>query len=266
MSRSLLPAVVGLALATHLAAQQPPSLGGPSVQAFVFGEPPTMAGVNLGDVQIFLERGAPHPEGFMLYFVVGDADELYAFHREGGVEILTAPEDRPYGLRDYAVRDLHGYGLSFGHYIYTVGEPVPIERVDVPVRLEKRLAALLHDLAEQFREQYRRDLEEWMQIRSRLDRRGGSLGQTKSPRYFFSKTNERLHSAAGYVTAADTLNGWSGEILRERDRPFSVRRTKSSRSCRSILGATISLAKRMLRSFLSNMAAIAANIAMRPTR
>lgn len=33
----------------------------------------------------------------------------------------------------------------------------------------------LHDLAEQFREQYRRDLEEWMQIRSRLDRRGGSL-------------------------------------------------------------------------------------------
>jgi two-component system, NarL family, sensor histidine kinase DegS len=33
----------------------------------------------------------------------------------------------------------------------------------------------LHDLAEQFREQYRRDLEEWMQIRARLDRRGGAL-------------------------------------------------------------------------------------------
>jgi two-component system sensor histidine kinase DegS len=36
-------------------------------------------------------------------------------------------------------------------------------------------ARRLHDLAEQFREQYRGDLEEWMQIRSRLDRRGGSL-------------------------------------------------------------------------------------------
>ena len=36
-------------------------------------------------------------------------------------------------------------------------------------------ARRLHDLAEQFRQQYRRDLEEWMQIRSRLDRRGGSL-------------------------------------------------------------------------------------------
>ena len=33
----------------------------------------------------------------------------------------------------------------------------------------------MHELAEQFREQYRRDLEEWMQLRARLDRRGGSL-------------------------------------------------------------------------------------------
>ena len=36
-------------------------------------------------------------------------------------------------------------------------------------------ARRLHDLAEQFREQYRRDLEEWMQLRQRLDRRGGAL-------------------------------------------------------------------------------------------
>ena len=33
----------------------------------------------------------------------------------------------------------------------------------------------VHALAEQFREQYRHDLEEWMQLRARLDRRGGSL-------------------------------------------------------------------------------------------
>jgi hypothetical protein len=36
----------------------------------------------------------------------------------------------------------------FGHYIPPTGPPLTIERVDVPVRLEKRLAALLHDLAE----------------------------------------------------------------------------------------------------------------------
>jgi two-component system, NarL family, sensor histidine kinase DegS len=33
----------------------------------------------------------------------------------------------------------------------------------------------VHELAEQFRAQYRSDLEEWMQIRSRLDRRGEAL-------------------------------------------------------------------------------------------
>jgi len=36
-------------------------------------------------------------------------------------------------------------------------------------------ARRVHDLAEQFREQYRSDLEEWMQLRARLDRRGDSL-------------------------------------------------------------------------------------------
>ena len=115
--------------------------------AFTWGEPPAMAGVNMGDVQVFLERGTPASGGAAVYFVVGDADELYAFHRDAGVEVVEALGDRDYGLRDYTVRGPDGHRLSFGHYIYTMGEPIPIERVDVPVRLEKRLAALLHDLA-----------------------------------------------------------------------------------------------------------------------
>jgi two-component system, NarL family, sensor histidine kinase DegS len=36
-------------------------------------------------------------------------------------------------------------------------------------------ARRVHELAEQFRQQYRQDLEEWMQLRARLDRRGGAL-------------------------------------------------------------------------------------------
>ncbi|MEX2284387.1 MAG: VOC family protein [Gemmatimonadota bacterium] len=114
---------------------------------FFWGEPTTMAGVNLGDVQVFLERGNPAPEGCTLYFVVGNADELYAFHHANGVEVALPPDDRDYGLRDYTVRDPYGYHLTFGHYIYNTGPALEIERVAVPVRLEKRLAALLHDLA-----------------------------------------------------------------------------------------------------------------------
>lgn len=115
--------------------------------AFTWGDPPTMAGVNLGHVQMFLEQGTPSPQGCSVYFVVGNADELYEFHRAGGVEIVQPPGDRPYGLRDYRVRDLDGYHLEFGHRLYNTGPSLAIERVDVPVRLEKRLAGLLHDLA-----------------------------------------------------------------------------------------------------------------------
>lgn len=115
---------------------------------FTWEDPPTFAGVNLGEVQIFLAQGKPDPRGFSVQFVVADADELFEFQRANGVEVVEPPDDRPYGLRDYAVRDLYGHVLGFGHYIYSVGPPVEIERVEVSVRLEKRLAALLQDLAE----------------------------------------------------------------------------------------------------------------------
>ncbi len=114
---------------------------------FTWGDPPTIAGVTLGKVEIFLERGTPSPAGCSVYFVVGDADELFAFHRGNGVEIVETPGDREYNLRDYLIRDLHGYRLGFGHYLMPTQPPIAIERVDVPVRLEKRLAGLLDDLA-----------------------------------------------------------------------------------------------------------------------
>jgi catechol 2,3-dioxygenase-like lactoylglutathione lyase family enzyme len=117
-------------------------------EAFVEGDPPTMAGMNLDRVQIFLKLGTPNPKGCSIYFVVGNADELYEFQRTNGVAIVDAPTDRPWGLRDYGVRDLHDYSLTFGHRIYNAGPELEIERVDVPIRLEKRLAAVLSDLAD----------------------------------------------------------------------------------------------------------------------
>jgi catechol 2,3-dioxygenase-like lactoylglutathione lyase family enzyme len=116
-------------------------------EGFRWGEPVTFAGVTLGEVQVFLQQGTPNPLGFHASFVVGDADALLAFQSAQGVEVAEPIGDRAYGLRDYAVRDLHGHLLVFGHYIYTTGPAMPIERVDVPVRLEKRLAAVLTDLA-----------------------------------------------------------------------------------------------------------------------
>jgi catechol 2,3-dioxygenase-like lactoylglutathione lyase family enzyme len=128
--------------------------------AFTWGTPPTIAGMNLGRVQIFLQQGTPSPQGCVLYFVVDDADALFEFQRANGVEIVEPPGDRAWGLRDYSVHDLHGYRLTFGHHLLNAGPPLEIERVDVPVRLEKRLAALLHDLAEHKRMSLTNCLEE----------------------------------------------------------------------------------------------------------
>jgi catechol 2,3-dioxygenase-like lactoylglutathione lyase family enzyme len=115
--------------------------------AFIWGDPPTFAGVNLDKVQMFLQKGTPDPKGCSVYFLVGDVDQLYEFHRANGVEVAQEIGDREYAIRDYVVRDLNGYHLSFGHHLFNAGPPIKIERVDVPVRLERRLAALLQDLA-----------------------------------------------------------------------------------------------------------------------
>lgn len=114
---------------------------------FTWGDPPTFAGVNLGKVQMFLRTGTPGPAACVVYFLVGDADQLYEFHRANGVEVAQEIGDREYGIRDYVVRDLDGYCLSFGHHLCNAGPPIKIQRVEVPVRLERRLAALLDDLA-----------------------------------------------------------------------------------------------------------------------
>ena len=129
---------------------------------FTWGDPPTFAGVNLGKVQMFLQKGTPEPKGCAVYFLVGDADMLYEFHRANGVDVAMEIGDREYGIRDYVVRDLHGYYLTFGHHLFNTGPSIAIDRVDVPVRLEKRLAALLQDLATHKRMSVNSCLEEML--------------------------------------------------------------------------------------------------------
>jgi hypothetical protein len=58
------------------------------------------------------------------------------------------------------VKDLYGHRLTFGQHLLNAGPPIKIERVDVPVQLEKRLAALLKDLAEHKRMTVNSCLEE----------------------------------------------------------------------------------------------------------
>jgi catechol 2,3-dioxygenase-like lactoylglutathione lyase family enzyme len=116
-------------------------------RGFIWGDPPVSAGLNLGNVEMHVQHGTANPAGCSLYFVVDDTTAFHAVHAANGVEIVAGLEDKPWGMRQYSVRDLNGYTLSFGEHLPSNGPAVPIERVAVSVRLEKRLAALLRDLA-----------------------------------------------------------------------------------------------------------------------
>jgi hypothetical protein len=115
---------------------------------FDWGEPPRFAGVSLGSVSLHLMKGEDNIGKSSAYFMVEDADELYRYHQSNGVQIEEPIANRDYNMRDYRIRDFCGNMLSFGHYTMSNTPELKIERVELPVRLEKRLAALLKDLAE----------------------------------------------------------------------------------------------------------------------
>jgi catechol 2,3-dioxygenase-like lactoylglutathione lyase family enzyme len=56
-------------------------------------------------------------ERFDVYFEVDDADALHAEYEASGADIVCAPEDMPYLMREFQVRDIDGHLLAFGHDI-----------------------------------------------------------------------------------------------------------------------------------------------------
>lgn len=116
-------------------------------ELFTWGEPVSYAGVGLDKSIIHLAQVKGDRQKSEVNFVIGDADGLYEIHQSKGVRIIVAIDDREYGLRDYGIADLDGNKIGFGHYIYNQGPSIMIERVEIPVRLERRLAEVLEDLA-----------------------------------------------------------------------------------------------------------------------
>jgi catechol 2,3-dioxygenase-like lactoylglutathione lyase family enzyme len=115
---------------------------------FLWGEPPTHGAVWLGEATVHFFTGRPNPGGSWMYFQIENIDDLYARYRSNGVTCLDEPQDQPWGMREFNIHDLDGYHLRFGQPDFKFGDPVPIARVDLTIRLETRLAALLGDLAE----------------------------------------------------------------------------------------------------------------------
>jgi catechol 2,3-dioxygenase-like lactoylglutathione lyase family enzyme len=87
---------------------------------FKYGEPPVYAGVTSGQVEVYfthdpylantLREKNLNPD---VFFNVPDADSLFEAHKNNGAEIIETVSDRPWGLRQYVIRDINGYHLKF---------------------------------------------------------------------------------------------------------------------------------------------------------
>ena len=91
-----------------------------------WGDPPTFCIPQRDGCSVMLNQVGPgadfqpnaHYDGrFDVYFDVDDADALYAEFKASGADIVCEPEDQPYWMREFQVRDLDGHLLAFGHDI-----------------------------------------------------------------------------------------------------------------------------------------------------
>jgi len=113
-----------------------------------WGEPPTFGAARLDRVEIFFcLRGQGNP-GTWLSIFVDDVDDYYDRIKRLGADVTFGPEDEPWGVREIHVRDPNQHVIRFGHGIPMREPKMAIERVSFEARMEKRLAALAHDLAQ----------------------------------------------------------------------------------------------------------------------
>ena len=87
---------------------------------FEYGEPVVYAGVKSGNVEIYFsydqdiatsikEQGIC-PE---IFIWLSDADKLFKEHVANGADVIESISDRPWGARQYVIKDINGYHLKF---------------------------------------------------------------------------------------------------------------------------------------------------------
>jgi predicted enzyme related to lactoylglutathione lyase len=112
-----------------------------------WGTPPDFGAVGIGNFEIFFCLKGQGCPGTWLAIMIDNVDEYFERITKLGAEVSEPPADMPWGLREMQVRDPNGHVIRFGHGIPMREPKMEIERVPVETRIEKRLAALMVDLA-----------------------------------------------------------------------------------------------------------------------
>lgn len=86
--------------------------------SWLWEESPTFGGVSWGqDVRIFFcQEGQGHP-GTWICVNLDNVDEYYEMIRQRGANILSAPKDESWFMREMLVQDPDGHIIRFGHGI-----------------------------------------------------------------------------------------------------------------------------------------------------
>lgn len=71
--------------------------------------------VRCGGAEIFLQRSERPQPGTWCCVRVDDADALYAIYRERGAEIVEKIDSKPWGMREFTIRDPNGHYFRIGH-------------------------------------------------------------------------------------------------------------------------------------------------------
>ncbi|MEZ5960546.1 MAG: VOC family protein [Hyphomonadaceae bacterium] len=91
-----------------------------------WGEPPMFAIARRDSVSIMLNQvdagdtfrtNGAYDGRFSIYIDTSDADALHSEFQTKGADIVCPPEDQPYMMREFQVRDLDGHLLGCGHDI-----------------------------------------------------------------------------------------------------------------------------------------------------
>jgi catechol 2,3-dioxygenase-like lactoylglutathione lyase family enzyme len=111
-------------------------------------KPPSFGCVRLGNVEIFFCLEAQGHPGMWMSIFMDDVDDYFERISKAGAEVISGPKDYPWGCREIHVRDPNQHVIRFSQGIPAREPKLPIKRVAVETRIEERLAALMHDLAE----------------------------------------------------------------------------------------------------------------------
>src|SRR5436305_241613 len=112
---------------------------------WLWGDPPDFGGVRAGHVQVMFCRQPdlqPRVEGHQHMFRVDDVQALYERHQAAGAQIISDIGNRPWGMREYTVRDPNGYHLRFGGSATYERPSTATDVLPTHVRIDRRMATL----------------------------------------------------------------------------------------------------------------------------